>query len=184
MKPYLTVIREALRDRLLEEESIRNRVGKIYINRFESFDEREMTAMGIYLTESEPIENDNHPKSIEIRAAFTMEVLTRAKNSEELLDWLDVLIKQALTLDALGEIIKQAGRKDLLLLIEWLGSDLLYLVRAEETINVLVMNWNIEFKQPEPVVDLDPFYTAETSWAAKSPEGVVIEAENEAEMER
>jgi hypothetical protein len=164
-KPYLTFLREALRDRLKAVPELAGLFGpRVFLNRSEAFDERELPLMGIYLDEVTPIENDFHPRRDLRKATVTMEVLANGKDLEGTLDSVDFLIKEALTIGPLEALIKENGGPDWvpvggspLQAIEWIASGLGYLPEATEVIGALVTSYEFEFINPLDPIDMPYF---------------------------
>lgn len=181
----VTLIRRALRDRLLEVEALRPLVGdRVYLNRFEAWDEAELTTVGVYALTEEPIENDKNPSPDERRLTFTVEILSREdEDLEDRLDLMAALIEAAYTLPPLGRLIEAAGGQDTLLKIDWKGNERGYLPEAEVTLAANIMTFTLEYGVFPILAELPAFKLAAGDWTAQSPEGP-LPVQSLAEMER
>lgn len=194
--PLITLIRQALADRLRQSEELTYFVGgekadpadplftggRIYLNRFEAWDERELTTIGVYVLGEEPIETDISPPPDERRLTVSVEILTREDEAmEERLDIIAALVEFYYTLDPLGELIRAAGGPDTLLKIEWQGNERGFVPEAELGLGINAMTFGLEYSLPWADAELPPFEEALTKWKARTAEGE-LEAENIVEM--
>ncbi len=185
MKPLVTLIRQALADRLRQSPEIAAFAGdRIFLNRFEAWGEAGLTTIGVYVISEEPLETDISPPPDERRLTVTVEILSREDAAlEERLDQIADQVLRSYTLDPLGELVKAAGGPDTFLKIEWLGNDRGYLPEGEHTIGANIMAFSLEYQQPWADAELPPFETAATDWRAQTPEGE-IEAENIVQLDQ
>ncbi|MDL2226550.1 hypothetical protein LJB86_02705 [Deltaproteobacteria bacterium OttesenSCG-928-M10] len=185
MKPLITLIREALAERLKQSEELAVFVaGRIYLNRFEAWDEGELTSIGVYVLSEEPISNDLNPSPDERKATFSVDIITREDpDMEERLDAIAALVERLYTLPALGEIIRANGRPDTLLKIDWLGNERGFVPEAELTLGANIMTFSLEYRRPYEDAELPPFLEGHTDWQARAPEGEVA-AENTVNLDQ
>ena len=198
MKPLITIIRQALVDRLRQSEELTAFVGgwkaapddeffaggRICLNRLEAWEERELTTIGVYMVGEDPIDTDINPPPDERRLTVGVEIFTQEdKDMEERLDFISALVEFYYTLPPLGRLIEAQGGKDTLLKIDWLGNDRGYLPEGQRTIGANIMSFALEYQIPWADEELPPFKIADTYWQAKTPEGE-LEAENIVELDQ
>jgi len=173
-KPLLTIIREALRARLLESEALAELTGgRISLNRGEPWAEGEATAIGVYAVSEEPINTDDlNPDPPERKLNFTVEILTREDGAmEERLDLMAALVENLYDLPSLDKLIKAAGGQAILLKIAWQGSERGYAPEAEVTLGALVMAFSLEYRAPWPEANLPDLEEVWTDIRARGHEG-------------
>lgn len=196
--PLITLIRRALAGRLRQSEELAVFVGgekadpaelfftggRIYLNRFEAWDESELTAIGVYVLSEEPVETDISPPPDERKLTFGVDILTRLDAAmEERLDIMAALVESLYTLPPLGELVEAAGGADTLLKINWLGNERGYVPEAELTLGVNIMTFSLEYQLPWADAELPPFEIAGTRWKAQTPQGEV-EAKNTVRLDQ
>lgn len=175
-KPLVTLIRESLVERLRQSEVLARIVDdRIFLNRFEAWDEGELSAVGVYALREEPIASNLNPSPDERKLTFSVDLLTREDaDTEERLDVMASEVETFYTLDPLGELIKAKGGPDTLLKIEWLDSERGFVPEAERTLGVNVMTFALEYQLPAERPTLDDFRQAHTDWKAESAEGELV----------
>lgn len=198
MKALVTHIRQALADRLRQSEELTFFVGgqkakpeddfftggRIYLNRFEAWDERELTTIGIYVVSEDPIETDKNPPPNERRLTVGVEIFSPEDQAlEERLDIIASLVEHYYRLPPLGRLIKLQGGCDTLLKIDWLGNDRGYIPEGQRTIGANIMSFALEYQIPGEEAELPPYTQFKTDWKARTPNGD-LEAENIAHPEQ
>jgi hypothetical protein len=181
MRPYLTILREAIKNRLASIPEIESLVGnRIYINRSEFWGEPELPVAGVYLYHVEPIENDLNPSPDERRASFTVEFIVNTGNLEETLDAVEEITHTIADIGLLDEkIVALGGPKDQILQIDWTESELGYAPEASEILGALVVSLDIEYLQPKEAVESPDFLIAKTKFETTGHEGTAITVEGE-----
>jgi hypothetical protein len=194
MRPFLTTIRLAIRDMLLGDDDLSKIFGgHIQVNRSESWGEAELPVAGVYLEKVVPIDGDYSPPRDERRATFVFEAVFLGQNEEgleEKMDLVDDLAKNRLvfgrykSLEGLDAWIGQlGGQTGLIIDIRWIESAIDYLPEASDVIGALATTFEIDYTQPWQDAVLEDFREAGTAWRAKGPDGVMMDAENMAEVE-
>jgi hypothetical protein len=162
-KPYITLLREAVRDRLAGDDALKAIFGdRIFLNRSDAFAEAELPSMGVYLVSVTPVENDYHPRRDLRKAELSVEAFAAGADLEGGLDWIDALVKAALTIGPIEARIKTNGgpEKRAIDAITWVGSELGYLPEATKVIGAIVMSYEFEFLNPTEPPPLPEFIQA------------------------
>jgi len=190
--PLVTLIRRALAKRLRQSELLTRFVGgektdpadrfflggRIFLNRFEAWDERDLTTIGLYVVSEEPIDTDINPPPDERRLMVGLEIFSREDATvEERLDIIGREVEALYRLPPLGALIEDEGGPDTLLKIIWLGNDRGYIPEGERTIGASIMAFSLEYQLPWEDAELPPWEMAGATWKARAPEGE-IEAKN------
>jgi len=189
MKPLITIIREALRDRLLESPAIVEITrGRVDLNRFEPWAEGALTAIGVYVVSEAPIDNDLYPPPDERKLTYTVEIVTlEDAGMEERLDYIAALVEGLYELKPLDKLIAVAlasANEDPLaasplLKIDWLGNERGYAPEAEHTLGVNIMTFALEYRHPWPAPDLPDFEKAWTDHKATGAEDARVKAQGQ-----
>ncbi|MDR1110589.1 MAG: hypothetical protein LBP92_07840 [Deltaproteobacteria bacterium] len=194
MRPYITTIRLAIRDMLLGDDCLSKMFdGRIQVNRSESWGEVELPVAGVYLEKVVPIEGDYSPPRDERRATFTFEAVFLGRKDTDLEEKMDLADEQAKNRLVFGryesiegldaQIVKAGGPAGLIIDIRWIESAIDYLPEASDMIGALATTFEIDYTQPWQEAVLEDFREAGTAWRAKGPDGVMVDAENIAEVE-
>jgi hypothetical protein len=159
-KPYLTLLREAVRDRFKANPALAAIFGnKVYLNRSIALDEGEFPLMAVYIDSVEPIENDYHPQRDERKCVVSVEALVKGKDMEGALDAVCASVEASMTMEPLEALMAAAGgpNRRTLLEIKWVGSDLGYLPGASETLGAAVIGYEIDYINPLELSELPDF---------------------------
>lgn len=163
-KPYLTLLREAVRDALKANPGLAAIFDKkFYLNRSESMSETEFPLMAVYLDAVEAVPNDYHSQRDERKCTIGIEALVRGKDMEGTLDLVCDLVEAAMKIPPIEALMAAAGGPDhkTILEIRWVASDLGYLDPASETLGAAVMSYEIEYLNPHELPILPDFEGAE-----------------------
>jgi hypothetical protein len=182
MIPITSVFKNTIA-KLIKDDEILSTMsnGRVFINRYDPWEERQHASIGIYATSEEPVESNLSREPDMRKFNFHVETVlyVGVKQLEQKLDLIAEQLERVLlvpgALDSLGEALIAAGYLDTLENIIWEGTDSAYISEGDEGLGVKIIQFSIKYEKAEPPLDLDAFLEAATDWESEglSPSNVV-----------
>lgn len=163
-----TLLRRAIAKRLEEAGFGADRV---FQNREEPWLQREFPAVGVYITEENPVESDLNPRPEEREALVVVQVLEAGEglDLDDRLDALSLVVEQAMQFEALEAVLKADALP--LTDLDYGGTVLGVADDGHRQVGVAEVSFSAWYRMPEPAVTIDRFITGHTDWDLAGGEG-------------
>ncbi len=189
------LIRMALVRMLKEDATLANYFGeRVWGNRQDHWLTEELPAMGLYTLSEDTIESDRSPDPDERTINLALEILdAQTSRTDDRLDAFTLMVENCLELDKLGnfmgEIVNEIRQKygleplekahieglyryaiDTNLRLRLTSTELGLAVDGIRQLGVAVMNFDLEYRNPQSTLDLPDFLEGITNWQIYFPE--------------